>query len=178
MYAIYVWIFNKMENCFHNFLKHSCDRLSIRVVKFIAFYYPDAKIRKLYLRRLGFIMDEGTFSNLGLKFTMNDDFSPCVFVAKRVSIAPNVTFIANSEPNNSLLLAQNSYVKEKLIKKNTKIIVEDDVWIGANVTIMPGVRLRRGCIIGAGAVLTKDTDEFGVYAGIPAIKIRQLEGFK
>ncbi|ELY5426806.1 acetyltransferase [Campylobacter upsaliensis] len=43
---------------------------------------------------------------------------------------------------------------------------------------MPGVRLRRGCIIGAGAVLTKDTDEFGVYAGIPAIKIRQLEGFK
>ncbi|ELT5784431.1 hypothetical protein R6191_001668 [Campylobacter upsaliensis] len=68
--------------------------------------------------------------------------------------------------------------KEKLIKKNTKIIVEDDVWIGANVTIMPGVRLRRGCIIGAGAVLTKDTDEFGVYAGIPAIKIRQLEGFK
>lgn len=40
---------------------------------------------------------------------------------------------------------------------------------------MPGVTVKKGCIIGAGAVVTKDTDEFGVYAGVPARLIRKLE---
>lgn len=47
-------------------------------------------------------------------------------------------------------------------------IVEDDVWIGLNVVIMPGITIKKGCIIGAGAVLTKDTVEYGIYGGVPA----------
>ncbi len=51
-------------------------------------------------------------------------------------------------------------------------IIEDDVWIGTRVIIMPGKKIKKGCIIGAGAVLTKDTDENGVYAGVPAKLIK------
>lgn len=43
-----------------------------------------------------------------------------------------------------------------------------DVWTGANVTITGGVTVAEGCVIGAGAVLTRDTEPYGVYLGVPA----------
>ena len=51
------------------------------------------------------------------------------------------------------------------------IAIEDDVWIGAHTTILDGVRVARGCVIGAGAVVTKSTNPYGVYAGVPAARI-------
>jgi acetyltransferase-like isoleucine patch superfamily enzyme len=48
------------------------------------------------------------------------------------------------------------------------IVIEDDVWIGAGARILDGVRLGRGCVIGAGAVVTKDTRPNGIYGGVPA----------
>lgn len=44
----------------------------------------------------------------------------------------------------------------------------------ANVTIMPGVTIAKGCIIGAGTLVTEDTEENGIYVGIPARLIRKL----
>lgn len=51
--------------------------------------------------------------------------------------------------------------------------IEDDVSIGTNATILP-VRICSGTVIGAGAVVTKDIETPGVYAGNPARKIRDL----
>lgn len=48
------------------------------------------------------------------------------------------------------------------------IIVEQGSWIGSNVTVLPGVRVGRGCVIAAGAVVTNDCIENGMYAGVPA----------
>lgn len=53
-----------------------------------------------------------------------------------------------------------------------KIIINDDVWIGAGAVIMPGITLGKGSVIGANAVVTKDTDDYSVYVGVPAKKIR------
>jgi acetyltransferase-like isoleucine patch superfamily enzyme len=52
-------------------------------------------------------------------------------------------------------------------------IIEDDVWIGLNVIIMPNITIKKGCIIAAGAVLTKNTEEYGIYGGVPAKLIRK-----
>ncbi len=52
------------------------------------------------------------------------------------------------------------------------IVVEDDVWIGAHSTIIDGVTVRRGTVIGAGSVVTKDTPEYSLVAGCPARLIR------
>jgi acetyltransferase-like isoleucine patch superfamily enzyme len=52
-----------------------------------------------------------------------------------------------------------------------EIIIGDDVWLGANSIILPGVKIGRGVIVGAGAVVTKDVAEFDIVAGVPAIKI-------
>lgn len=55
-----------------------------------------------------------------------------------------------------------------------EIVVEDGVFIGSRVTILQGVRIRRGAVIGAGAVVLNDCEENGFYVGIPARKIRSL----
>lgn len=52
------------------------------------------------------------------------------------------------------------------------IIIEDDVWIGMRVMIMPGIIIKKGCVIGAGAVVTKDTEPYGIYGGVPAKLIK------
>lgn len=51
-------------------------------------------------------------------------------------------------------------------------VVEDNVWIGLRAIILPGLTLRNGTIIGAGAVVTKDTEVNGIYAGVPAKLVR------
>jgi acetyltransferase-like isoleucine patch superfamily enzyme len=47
-------------------------------------------------------------------------------------------------------------------------VVEDDVWLGAGVTVLDGVRIGRGAVVGAGAVVTKDIPPYSVAVGIPA----------
>ena len=50
--------------------------------------------------------------------------------------------------------------------------IADDVWIGANVIILPGIKIGTGVVIGAGAVVTKSVDDFAVVGGNPAKVIR------
>lgn len=52
------------------------------------------------------------------------------------------------------------------------IVIGDDVWIGAGVKILDGVEIGKGCVIAAGAVVNKSTEPYGVYAGIPAVRIK------
>lgn len=55
-----------------------------------------------------------------------------------------------------------------------KVVIGDDVWIGANSIILPGVNIGEGAIIAAGSVVTKDVPAFSIVAGVPAriMKIR------
>ena len=50
-------------------------------------------------------------------------------------------------------------------------LIGNDVWIGDRVTILGGVNIADGTVVGAGAVVTRDTEPFGIYVGIPAKKI-------
>lgn len=54
-------------------------------------------------------------------------------------------------------------------------VIDDDVWIGARAIVMPGIYLAKGTIIGAGAVVTKNTIVNGIYAGVPAKFIKTRE---
>jgi acetyltransferase-like isoleucine patch superfamily enzyme len=56
------------------------------------------------------------------------------------------------------------------------MVIGDDVWIGANAVILPGVKIGTHSIVAAGAVVTKDVPEFSLVAGIPAKVIKKLEG--
>jgi acetyltransferase-like isoleucine patch superfamily enzyme len=52
------------------------------------------------------------------------------------------------------------------------ITLVEDVWLGANVTVTANVTIAKGCIIGANAVVTRDTEEYGLYVGVPAKRLR------
>jgi galactoside O-acetyltransferase len=57
--------------------------------------------------------------------------------------------------------------------RSVKIVLEDNVWIGANAVIIAGVRIGTGSIIGAGAVVTHDVEPYSVMGGVPARLIRR-----
>lgn len=58
---------------------------------------------------------------------------------------------------------------------NNHIIIENDVWIGANSVILPGVTIKKGAVIAAGSVVTKDVPSYAIVVGNPAkiIKFRE-----
>ncbi len=156
------------------FLKESINIMPSRFVKLIAMYYSDARIRKMYFSKLGVYMGENTYANLGMKIIIGEEKkSDVVCIGNNVSIGPDLLLIVSSSPNNSKELKEISYVREKLIK-NQKITIEDEVWIGANVTILPGVHVGRCSIVGAGSVVISDIEPYSIYAGVPAKKIRDI----
>lgn len=63
-------------------------------------------------------------------------------------------------------------VEEKLPENDRPVVIEEDVWCGANVTILKGVTIGRGSVIAAGAVVTKNVGEYEIWGGVPAKKIK------
>ena len=51
-------------------------------------------------------------------------------------------------------------------------MIGNDVWIGANVVILPGVTVGDGAILAAGAIVTKDVEPYAIVGGVPAKKLR------
>jgi maltose O-acetyltransferase len=55
------------------------------------------------------------------------------------------------------------------------ITIGDGCWLGASSLVLPGVEIARGCIIGAGAIITRNTRPNGLYVGVPAKRIKDLD---
>jgi acetyltransferase-like isoleucine patch superfamily enzyme len=78
----------------------------------------------------------------------------------------------------TVILTSSHYIQDldrPMVRQgNTRIgvTVEDDVWIGANVTILDGAYISRGCVIAAGAVVRGKTEPMAIYAGVPARRIK------
>ena len=61
------------------------------------------------------------------------------------------------------------------LEKALPIKVGDNCWLGANVSVMPGVTIGNGCVIAAGSVVTKDVSDNTMVAGVPAKIIKKIE---
>lgn len=107
-----------------------------------------------------------------------------LIIGKFCMIAPGVTFIMNGA--NHKIDAITSYpfslfgngweevipsLDELPIKGDT--VIGNDVWIGTNVTIMPGIHIGDGSIIATNATVTKDVDPYSIVGGNPAKEIRK-----
>jgi len=55
------------------------------------------------------------------------------------------------------------------------VVLEDDVWIGAKASILPGVTIGRGAVVGTGSVVTKNVQPFSVVGGVPAKLMKVLD---
>jgi len=94
------------------------------------------------------------------------------------SVARNVSILNGNHPLDLKSLHPIFYNPtlgyiDKLLIKRTRLTIENDVWIGANVTILPSVsRIENGAVIGAGSIVTKNVPAFAVVMGNPASVIK------
>lgn len=103
-------------------------------------------------------------------------------IGDRVLISHNVNIHdTNSHSLDSVLrhqhflkiMSQGHPVVNDVDIKSKEVVIEDDVWIGFNSTILKGVRIGKGSIIAACSVVTKDVPEFSIVAGNPAEVIKK-----
>jgi acetyltransferase-like isoleucine patch superfamily enzyme len=107
--------------------------------------------------------NSGTYINAVGEITIGD----YVLIGSNVTISSGMHPIEGEEPP---IFARPAVPKP--------IRIEDDVWIGAGAVIMPGIVLARGSVVGANAVVTRDTEAYSVNVGIPARKIRSRANFQ
>ena len=107
----------------------------------------------------------GDYTRIGLHNTI---IGP-VNIGHHVNLAQGITVTA---------LNHNFEDSEKRIDEQgvstTPVVIEDDVWIGANVVILPGVRVGTHSVVAAGAVVTKEVPPHSIVAGIPAKIIKKI----
>lgn len=90
-------------------------------------------------------------------------------IGNHVMIAPNVSILNSTHnyQNIDLPMIMQGEVK------GLNPIIEDDVWIGRNAVIMPNIKIGKGSIIGAGAIVTKDVEPYSIVGGVPAKLIKK-----
>ena len=100
----------------------------------------------------------GTFVNHGCYFMDGGT----IHIGENVFIGPFCGFYTASHPIN--------YIdRNKGLERAMPIIIGDNCWFGANVSVMQGVTIGEGCVIAAGSVVTKDIPENCLVAGVPAV---------
>jgi maltose O-acetyltransferase len=152
-----------------------------------ASYHVGGRIARRLRRRLGQVLLDETGRNVniehgarfgsgrGIRLGSNSgigidaDIVGPVSIGENVMMGPRVTMIARNhefrDPDTPMLLQG--------LADPRPIAIESDVWIGANVILLPGVRVGTGAIIGAGAVVTRDVPALSIVAGNPARLVGQ-----
>lgn len=96
-----------------------------------------------------------------------------IIIGDDVIFGPGVTIITGDHPTNIKGRTINSINdEEKPPCCDQDVVIDNDSWIGCNVTILKGVHIQTGTIIAAGSVVTTSTDPYGIYGGVPAKKIK------
>lgn len=99
-----------------------------------------------------------------------------------INAVPNGDVLIGSDilfaPNVLLNASTHNYTSTEIpvIRQGTRgadIVLEDDIWFGANVVVLPGVRIHAHSILAAGAVVTKDVPPYVVVGGVPARIIKR-----
>lgn len=116
-------------------------------------------------------VDYGRHVEIGENFYANMD---CVFldvnkiiIGNNVMLGPRVGFYTAGHPIDA-------EIRNQELEFGLPIVVEDNVWIGANATILPGVTIGKNSIIAAGAVVTKNVPTNTIVGGNPAKVIREV----
>lgn len=91
-----------------------------------------------------------------------------VTLGNDVLIAPNVSILSRMHAfeRTDIPISLQGYRPERAVT------ISDDVWIGRNAVVLPGVTIGRGAIVGAGAVVTHSVPDFAIVAGVPAKILR------
>ena len=106
----------------------------------------------------------GDYSGIGVNAKI---YGTCV-IGNYVMMGEDCTIITRNHKfdRTDIPMMEQGFEEEKPVH------IVNDVWIGDRVTIMPGVHIGDGCVIGAGAVVTRDIPPYSIAAGVPAKVLR------
>ena len=107
----------------------------------------------------------GDYFYANFNLTLVDDGK--ITIGNHVMIGPNVTLVTATHPISPKL-------RENNLQYNMPVTIKDGVWIGANVTVLPGVTIGKNSVIGAGSVVTKDIPDNVVAYGNPCKVHREI----
>ena len=105
-----------------------------------------------------------TFVNVGCVF----DNSATIKIGEQVQVGMEVMFVTSTHA----LGGAERRGREVI---GAPIEIGDGCWLGSRVTVLPGVTVGRGCVVAAGAVLREDCEPNGLYAGVPARRVKSLD---
>lgn len=111
------------------------------------------------------VLEKGVFLNQDVFI---DCYDETVLIKENASIAFGVAIFTSTH----LVGNKNKRTSESQKKPVT---IGKGCWVGARAVILPGVSIGDGCIIAAGAVVNKDCEPDGLYAGVPAKRIKELD---
>jgi len=132
---------------------------------------PNLKVRNFIWKLLGNSIGENSYLNSDITLLTSPDIKTNIILGNRVALSPNITFITFSSPNDSLLKINE---KTKKYCKQGTIQIGDDTWVGTNTTIHPGIKIGKGCIIGAMSNITKNIPDFCLAYGNPVRIIQNI----
>jgi maltose O-acetyltransferase len=107
----------------------------------------------------------GTFINSQVRFCA--EAGTTISIGKRVEIGPQCSFETRTHSVN--------LIGGHRTGKNKSILIEDNVWLAARVTVLPGVTIGQGSVVAAGAVVTRDVSPYTLVGGVPAKFIKTVE---
>lgn len=110
-------------------------------------------------------MQIGDYSGIGANSSLPSD----IIIGKYVMLGSDLCVLSN----NHIFSDKSRPMCQQGKTENKVTIIEDDCWIGTHVIMLPGRLLKKGSIVGAGAVVTKDFPEYSIIGGNPAKLIRQ-----
>ena len=108
----------------------------------------------------------GDFTRIGLHNTI---IGP-VTIGNHVNLAQGVTITALNHNFENITLR----IDQQGVSTNT-VTISDDVWIGTNAVVLPGVTIGTHSVVAAGAVVTKDVPPYTIVAGVPAKVIKTIK---
>lgn len=133
-------------------------KLLCRRIAFMPYVFSN--VRVTYMRRLS--LGRGVVLNVNNYLYARGGID----IADNVLVGPNCVFVAGDHVIEADVLISETACRGERIE------VGEGAWIGANCVITGGISIGEHCVIGAGSVVTKSTDPYGVYVGSPARKIR------
>ena len=121
-----------------------------------------------------------------MSYIADDSYIYRTTIGKYCSIGPYCKIIAGRHPTEKYIsthpafysiqtpnisyVERNKFLEYRFanVKDEICVVIENDVWIGANVSILDGITIGNGAIVGAGAVVTKDVPPYAIIGGVPA----------
>lgn len=113
----------------------------------------------------GGVITLGDHCSLGEGVILQAHHGSAISIGDHVMIAKGCGVFASNHVHASTLLPMRQQGET-----GKGVVIEDDVWIGANVIVLDGIRVGKGAILGAGSVITRDVAPFAVVGGVPAVQ--------